>query len=63
MQYYLLTKTTYEDDNIDEDDMDSNKINMGGGVIKILPAPPKNMFIRYKARNKKLTLTAGNINI
>ena len=42
-------KTTNEDDNnIDEDDMDSNEINMGGGVIKILPAPPKNIWYVYR---------------
>ena len=42
-----------------------NEINMGGGVIKYCQPLPRiyDMFIRYKARNKKLTLTAGNINI
>ena len=38
-----LQKTTNEDDNNEEDDMDSNEINMGGGVIKILLAPPRNI--------------------
>ena len=43
-----LQKTTNEDDNNEEDDMDWNKINMGGGAMKILLAPPKNIWYVYK---------------